>query len=104
MNKNHLGDLVIESLKYFFPVDPSFCNHVCEAALVFPFLLKLLFREIATYFHDGAITIKEDALTMKEMMQHIKERWHNSEVREAFIDNTRTLINNLPVKNFRIRL
>ena len=90
------------SLKYFFNFDPSCGKYVFLIALLLPDLFKLFLAGITAYFYVGVLTVKEDTLAMQAITIVFKERWDNSELREALVNNTRTLRNNFPDNDFRI--
>ena len=98
MYRKNIEHIIMVSLKYFFDLDYSFYSHIILAALVAVSLLKFFLNQTAAFFHEGIITVKEDAISLKSEIAIIKENWEISPVREALINNIRSIRNMVPQK------
>ena len=69
-----IGHLITVSMKYFLDIDPSICNHTFMAVLIMAGITKLLIHNIVAVLHDGILTVKEDAIVLKDMIATYRER------------------------------
>ena len=76
MIRKHLEHLTIESLKFFFNLDHTFCSHLLLSALVIVGMSKVLYDQAIQIFHDGLLTVKNDLSTIKSQIDFYKEQLH----------------------------
>lgn len=104
--KKQIGHLVMISLKFFFDLDPSIYGHLLIAGIVIAGLAKLLIYNVTDNVRVGLVTVKEDAIAIKEEMGQCKERWENSQLREMLTNNVRnmksTILDN-DLRNWRLK-
>ena len=98
MFKKHIEHLVIVSLKYFFDIDYTFYSHVWVTLLAISALLKICMIHAADNFSDGLLTVKEDAINIKNELIFLKQNWDNSPMREALVNSLRNIKNMVPQK------
>jgi len=75
------------AIQYFLNCDlASF-----KSGLIIFIVLAYTFRHflviVTQAFYDSALTVKADALEIKDMLLEYRERWENSEAHEALIAN-----------------
>jgi len=98
MYKRHIEHLAMVSLKYFFDLDYSMFSHFFIVALVFISLFKLFFNNIVNIFHEGVVSVKEDAFEIKSNFLTLRENWENSTTRERLTNNIQSLKKLVPQK------
>jgi hypothetical protein len=99
MYLKHIKELTVETLKFTLNVDHTFCTQLFLGALVLYSMFKLFVSRMSTEFQDGLLTVKKDALIVKDHINAVKdhintiaERWEQNELRDAFVNT---------LKNFR---
>ena len=74
MIRKHIEHLTIESLKFFFNLDHTICNHIVISALVLIGMFRLFFDHTRELFHDGLLTVKNDVHAIRSQIEFYKER------------------------------
>jgi hypothetical protein len=77
MYKNQIGHFFTLSLKYFFNIDPAFCNHAFLIAFLIIGVFRFFLTSITAYFYDGLQQIKEDAMAVKSLLLDTREKWEH---------------------------
>ena len=73
MIRKHLEHLTIESLKFFFNLDHTFCSHLFITLLVLTGMFKVVYEHTIQFFHDGVLTVKNDLQGIKSQIESYKE-------------------------------
>ncbi len=74
MIRKHIEHLTIESLKFFFNLDHTVCNHLFITALVFISLSRIFFDHTRQFFQDGLLTVKSDLYTIKSQIEEYRDQ------------------------------
>jgi len=98
MLKKHIVHLVIVSLKYFLDIDLTSSSHVLGTLLAIAGILKICMIHAADNLSNGLLTVKEDAINIKNDLILLKQNWDNSPMREALVNNLKNLKNMVPQK------
>jgi hypothetical protein len=74
MIRKHIEHLTIESLKFFFNLDHTICNHIVLSVLVLFGMFRLFFNHTCDLFRDGLLTVKNDVRAIRSQIECYKER------------------------------
>ena len=74
MIRKHLEHLTIESLKFFFNLDHTVCNHLLIVALVLFGSFRIIFDSTRDFLQDGLLTVKNDLNTIKSHIETYRDQ------------------------------
>lgn len=101
MYRKHIEHFITVTLRYFFDFDYMIVNNAFLMMLLAAGGLRLLFARVANEFEEGIVTVREDALTIREHIAMLRERWMNSELYERIMTGARIVKENVPAR-FRL--
>lgn len=78
MYRKHIKNLISVGCKYFFDLDYRAVAHSFIVLLVLGGIAKLLWFKVGDELQDGLLTVKEDALSIKNSFAGIKDNWASS--------------------------
>jgi len=93
-------------MKYFFDIDASMFNHLLFVIIVLLGSVKVIASMITGHLHDGLLTVKDDAMFLREEVASYKERFQNGQLQDAFISNVRSFRENMAtidMRNWRLK-
>ena len=82
----YIAHIITVSLKYFFDIDYLVYNHIHTIMHILAYNLGIFPAFIANEFYEGVLTVKNDAIAIRDNVLSLKERWDKSEMQEVLAD------------------
>ena len=86
-----IQNVVAVSLKCFFDIDVHSSSNLFVMLVVIPGFMKLFCSRILAEFHEGLLTVKDDAISFAHSVKERKEQWSSSDTHELLTNYTRTI-------------